>query len=273
MSNRDDRLRRAAVVYQRRRRELRWSPDQPASLPVSTLRQTYDMVRTQLSALGPGNTLVEADLMRSLAASRGSVRAALQRLAAEGLVSRKTKVGTRVERFVHLPFSYLLPDEDKVDLDVSMKITTSVVTAPHFLQNMFGLEASLSVAMIDGVMSHGTEPIGVSVGYVPLTPEEAKLAERWQRSTLGTIDFIEQQLGVQLGFSRASLGALACDAETSQRLAVAEGAHMLWLEQVFVDEAGDDRGLLHAHYRADRVGFSGFMQRRPDVSRAPWAAA
>jgi GntR family transcriptional regulator len=269
---REDKTLRGAVAFQRRRREL-LRANQRASLVNSSVRQTYDLVRTQLSTLAPGNALVEADLMRSLAASRGAVRGALQRLADEGLVSRKTKVGTRVERFVHLPFSYLLPDEDKPTLDMTVTTTTSVVAAPDFLQEIFGLEPQSSVAVIDGQAFYGSTPIGLSVGYVPLTAAQAAHADRWTSSTVGTIDFIEQHLGIALESSRATLGVLVCDAETARRLVVADGAPMMWLKQIFVDVDGNDRGLLHAWYRADRVGFSGRMQRRcSDPPAAPWSA-
>jgi GntR family transcriptional regulator len=269
MSTPECRPTREAVAYERRRRELGRAGG-GAFVAGSSARQTYDFLRTRLAGLAPGDVLVEADLMRSLAASRGAVRSALQRLADEGLVSRKTKLGTRVERFVQLPFSHLLPDKDKPTFDMTVAVKTSIVPAPSFLQEVLGVSPDSSVAMVDGQMFYGALPIGLSVGYVPLTVEELARGAELERSTLGTIDFIEKRLGAQLQFSRATLGALVCDDETAARLSVAPGSPMMWLEQVLVDVDGNDRGLYHARYRADRVGFSGHMQRQHGDA-SPWS--
>jgi GntR family transcriptional regulator len=244
-------------AYERRRRQ------HAIPLATSSIRRTYDLLRSQLPMLDPGDLLVEADLVRSLSSSRGAVRAALQLLADEGLVTRKTKVGTRVERTIHLPFTVLIPDVDKGALyGMSAQVQTSIIAAPEFLQDLFKLDSGSSVAMIEGQMFYGPDPIGLSVSYVPLTVAQADRAEVLSRSTLGVIDFVEQRLDLPLQASRARLGALACDAETASKLTITNGSPMLWLEQIFVDADGRERAILHARYRGDRVAFSGDMQRR-----------
>jgi GntR family transcriptional regulator len=250
-------------AYERRRRQL------ATPLATSSVRRTYDLLRSHLPSLGPGDLLVEADLVRSLASSRGAVRAALQLLAEEGLVTRKTKVGTRVERSIELPFTVLIPDVDKGTVyGMSSEVGTSIVAAPEFLQDLFELHPGSFVAMIEAQLFYGGDPIGLSISYVPLTAQQAEQGDLLTCSTFGVIDFVERRLDVPLDASHARLGTLACDVETAERLSVPFGSHMLWLEQVFVDVDGRERAILHARYRGDRVVFSGDMQRRWPVATA-----
>ena len=78
---------RPEVIYQRQRQ----SPDR---LNNST-RRTYDLLRSTLVTTGRSMPLVEEELTDALSASRNTVRAVLQQLAREGLVTREPKNGTR----------------------------------------------------------------------------------------------------------------------------------------------------------------------------------
>jgi DNA-binding GntR family transcriptional regulator len=65
--------------------------------------EIVDSIRERIrkGRLVPGQRLVEADIMRELAASRGRVREALQRLSTEGLVTIEEFRGASVTHFTH----------------------------------------------------------------------------------------------------------------------------------------------------------------------------
>src|SRR5258706_14397831 len=86
---------RPEVIYQRQRN----SPDR---LNNST-RPTYDLLRSALVAMGRSVTLVEGELTDAMSASRSTVRAVLQQLAREGLVTREPKNGNPATGSLLLP--------------------------------------------------------------------------------------------------------------------------------------------------------------------------
>src|ERR1700736_5553842 len=78
---------RPEVLYQRQRQ----SPDRLNN----SARRTYDLLRSTLVSTARSMLLVEQELPDALPASRNTVRAVLQQLAREGLVTREPKNGTR----------------------------------------------------------------------------------------------------------------------------------------------------------------------------------
>src|ERR1700737_1503420 len=93
---------RPEVLYQRQRQ----SPDRLNN----SARRTYDLLRSTLVSNGRHMPLVERDLTDALSASRNTVRAVLQQLAREGLVTRDPKHGTRATGSPCLPLDTLTPD-------------------------------------------------------------------------------------------------------------------------------------------------------------------
>jgi GntR family transcriptional regulator len=239
------------VAYQRRRT----MPDHSNR----SLQRTYDLLRSHLHSIEPGGLLVEADLVRSLSSSRNAVRAALQLLAAEGLVARKTKVGTTSHGATFLPLNDILSDRQKsTTYGIHTGIATSIILVPELVRSRLRLEAGSSVAVIDGLIYAEGEPIGTSVGYVGLTASEAA---RFPNQNLGTVSFLEESLQVELGDCETCMATATCDAETAHRLSIEEGATMLWLEDLIRDTDGRPRAIKQARFRGDRVAFSAVARR------------
>ena len=92
---------RPEVLYQRQRQ----SPDRLNNSP----RRTYDLLRSTLVTAGRSMRLVEHELTDALSASRNTIRAVLQQLAREGLVTREPKNGTRATGSLLLPIDELSP--------------------------------------------------------------------------------------------------------------------------------------------------------------------
>lgn len=245
----------------RREYERRRAGAQPRSHSNRSIARVYDLVRTYLPRLESGDILSEAELMKAMSSSRNTVRAALRLLTHDGLLTRKSRLGTRARKSLQLPLDVLLPDRDQPAVGMSAEVETHVGKAPIFIEELFDLPPDSTVAITSGLLFSGRQRIGVNAGYVPLTQGEAGRAGELRANKEGIIDFLEHALDVRVVGSYSRIGALACDAETAERLGITEGMPMLWLEMIFVDEDGRDRGLLHARYRADVVDFSGIMQR------------
>jgi DNA-binding GntR family transcriptional regulator len=73
----------------------------PAGREAVSVREVVDWMRERIrrGRFAPGQRLVEADIMREVAASRSRVREALQRLATEGLVTIEEFRGASVKHF------------------------------------------------------------------------------------------------------------------------------------------------------------------------------
>jgi GntR family transcriptional regulator len=256
-----------AHVVQQRHVESRLAFQRHRTTPSranNSLQRTYDLLRSHLHGLEPGRPLVEAELVRALSSSRNTVRAALQLLAEEGLVLRKTKVGTMALGSTLLPLNDLLTDEDHITTyRIHSGIETSIIEVPEMVRAWLALEPGSSVAVIDAVIYLGEAPIGTSVGYVGLTPEQA---ERFPDQNRDMITFLEESLEVALGDAETRMATVSCDAETAGRLGIHEGAAMLWLEDLIRDVDGRPRAIKQTRYRGDRVAFSAVARRRAAAS-------
>ena len=227
----------------------------------NSVRRTYDLLRSTLPSLGPDAVLVEEELISSLSASRNTVRVALQRLAAQGLVKRGRKVGTTVEASMMLPIGDLivLSDVDGAH-DIHDRILEStVITAPALIRQRLELPDDAVVAVIEGLVLDGAEPLALSASYVTLPPGHA---EHLGRTGPEVVSILENELDVTVGRSDAVLAAVSCDTQTAELLGIAEGSPVLWLEDLLKDEAGTPRALSQVRYRADRVSFSASATRR-----------
>jgi GntR family transcriptional regulator len=241
------------VVYQRRR-------DLPPRAN-NSLRRTYDLLRSSLHhSLEPGCLLVESELVQTLSSSRNTVRAALQLLAREGLVTRGPKIGTTVRGSTVLPLTDLLTVQDKA-LAYRMQtegLGTTVIPVPELVRRWLRLPPGSSVAVIEGLVYQDDEPVGLSVSYVGLTAEQE---HEVGQNTSDVIGLLEERLQISLGECETTVAALACDRETADLLGIAEGAPMLWFEDFMRDTDGRPRAFCQLRYRGDRVAFSAIARR------------
>lgn len=243
------------VIYQRNRQV-------PGRLNNSP-RRTYDLLRSTLTGNDGEMFLVEGELTNALSASRNTVRAVLQQLAKEGLVTRAPKNGTRAAESLVLRLDELGPvaqfggDRQKVRVEARV-LECQFLGCPQMVRDRLQLPADWTVLMVESLVLWGDAPLGLSVSYIALGEEQPAGMSLEEPDV---ILLLEQHLGVRVRGSRTTVGAVAADEQTAALIGVDVGAAMIWLEDVIEDEDGQPRALSQLRLRGDRVAFASKAQR------------
>ncbi|CAA0133211.1 HTH-type transcriptional repressor DasR [Mycolicibacterium vanbaalenii] len=206
--------------------------------------------------------LVERELTDALSASRSTVRAVLQQLAREGLVTREPKNGTRAIGSLLLPIDEL-KTMDQLAREPSAPLETHTIECrqvgrPPVVCDRLGLPVGWSVLMIESLLVHDGLTIGVTVGYIAVSEGQSRGIDV---EGLDVISILEQKLGIDIGPSRSTVGAVTADEQTADLMGVDVGAPLIWLEDVIEDDAGQPRALSQLRLRGDRIAFSAMTRR------------
>jgi GntR family transcriptional regulator len=207
-------------------------------------------------------SLVEDELTDSLSASRSTVRAVLQQLARDGLVTREPKNGTRSTGAVLLPINELKTAAQFAS-EPSIRMETRTLECrplgrPPMVSERLRLPAGWTVLMTENLRLQNGVPIGLAVEYIAVPEDRSSTIEA---NGQGVVAVLERQLGVRIGTCRTTIGALAADEQTAQLLDVEVGAPLMWLEDVIEDEYGRPRALSQLRLRGDRVALQGIARR------------
>jgi GntR family transcriptional regulator len=190
--------------------------------------------------------LVERELTDALSASRTTVRTVLQQLAREGLVTREPKNGTRATGSLLLPIDQLITFQTRA-------LECRPLGCPPMVRDRLRLPAGWTVLMIESLVLEDEVPLGLAVAYIALAEDysgDVKIDEG------DVILLLEQQLGIRIGGSQTTVGAVAADEQTAELIGVEVGAPLVWLEDVIEDENRQPRALSQLRLRGDRVAFS-----------------
>ena len=201
--------------------------------------------------------LVERELTDALSASRNTVRAVLQQLAREGLVTREPKNGTRATGSLLLRIDELSPVTEFAAGPSSAVETRTLerqpLGCPPMVRDRLRLPVGWTVLMIESLVLENGLPLGLSVSYIALGEEQSP---DFDIDEPDVILILERQLGLRIGGSQTTIGALAADEQTAELIGVDVGAPLVWLEDVISDEDGQPRALAQLKLRGDRVTFS-----------------
>lgn len=221
----------------------------------NSLRRTYDLLRSTLQSAEGTVYLVEGELMDALSASRNTVRAVLQQMAKDGLVTRSPKRGTQSAEQFLLKLNSLSPVRELASASTihtelrALEIQT--VGCPRMVRERLALPADSTVLMIEGLLTHCEVPMGLTVSYIALTGQERDVVVDEPDAIL----FLEKHLGAKITSSRTTIGATAADAQSAELIGLEPGAPMIFLEDVLEDEKGRPRAISQFRLRSDRVAF------------------
>jgi GntR family transcriptional regulator len=201
----------------------------------------------------------EAEIGRELGVSQGTVRKALDSLAAERLVVRRQGKGTFVVE--HTPedvlfrFFQIYEDDGTRIIPGSIRITARTMLADEQQRSRLELPKGAHVIRIDRLRTREAKPFMAETILLPRARFPG-LAER--KDIPNTLyDLFQQRFGILVARADEQLTAVAAENETARDLGLAPGAPLLRIDRVAF--ALDERpiewrvSLVHldgAHYRA-----------------------
>jgi len=236
----------------------------------NSVRRTYDLVRFALPRLDPEAGLAEDELVATCSASRNTIRTVLRSLAEEGLIRRRRREGTTCPGWMVLPIDEVmkfgeLEGTSGVVLR-SVALETLVIPAPAIVRDRLNLPIGALVLVVEGMLCDEDDvPLALTVSYLALDGSEGTPP---LPRTADPVAFLEDELGVVLGPSTTTVGAMSADTATAHCLGIPEGAALLWFEDVLTDTTGQPRALSQFRLRGDRIATSATVRRRTS-SRYP----
>lgn len=230
----------------------------PSAIPMAEThatnqtRRAYDQLRALIRSgdVVADEKLVEDRLMRSLGITRSAIREALRMLAAEGLVSRQRRSGTRLSKPVlQLPIDDILPWRATTTFSVIRTDYRTVVATPKVMEQLESDDKF--VGLVEHCFFDGEVAVGVRTAYFRRTFEQP---DTWATCP-SLAEAFEQVYGSPLAEIRSVIDAVGCDATTGKMLGIETGAAVLVREQLLFDARGIPQEYTFSHYRADSVSF------------------
>ncbi len=250
-------------------------------LPLPKYHQVYLVLRENLEdgrfAQGvPG----ELTLMKEFGVARVTVRKALERLAAEGLIERSPGRGTVALRrpgatrkpsgrgVSHL--TGLLENIVNVGLHTSVRVfSCEVLPASDAVALQLGLEPGAPVQKAVRVRSSREGPLSHITTHVPQS-----LARAFGRRDLARkpILVLLEESGVEIGRATQTISARLADAAVAQRLEVAVGSALLAVSRLIFDRSERPVQWLQGLYRPDRYQYEMQLSRVGDIDAKVWVS-
>ena len=204
----------------------------------------------------------EVELAGRFKVSQGTVRKAIDELAAENLVMRRqgkgTFVSTHHEARAHFRFLRLMPDEGVPHQPDNKIIEVKRMRAPAEVARLLDLKSGDAVVYIKRVMSFDGAPTILEEMWLPGLLFKGLTAERLVEYKGPMYGLFESEFGTRMIRASEKIRAVAADAGAAQFLHVDEGTPLLCAERVsftYGDKAVElRRGIYltsHHHYQND----------------------
>jgi GntR family transcriptional regulator len=231
----------------------------------SEARRVYALLRTAIRTrvVATGELLVEATLMRQFATTRRAVRGALSQLAADGLVERLPRLGTKVrDVFEGVEIGLPVGEGDGYDIGLPAGTTETYRIEPIYAEVVPGspvigalleLDPTADVSMAEYLISSERGPFCVETCYwaPEVTPRMPFVADRDDDLPSS----FERHFGIPLKRSSTSVEAIQGDENTCGLLGLAPASPLLLSEKVLYDANDVPRELQYIYYAASRAYF------------------
>ncbi|WP_332814553.1 GntR family transcriptional regulator [Ramlibacter sp.] len=207
----------------------------------------------------PGEAIPsEMDLAARFRVSQGTVRKAIDELAAENLLVRRqgkgTFVATHSEQQVRYRFLKLVPDSGGRDEAGSAERTILEcrrTRASAEVARALGLHTSDAVIQVRRVLSFAGEPTILEDLWLPGTAFKGLTAEQMADYQGPTYAMFEIEFGVRMVRAEEKLRAVAADAQQSELLNVPRGTPLLSVERIAYTYNDVPMELRRGLYRTD----------------------
>ena len=247
-----------------------------SAMPLPKYHQVYLVLREQL-AEGRFDAGVppEMQLVKQFGVARVTVRKALEKLAAEGLITRAPGRGTVAVRRdrpaasrAHL--TGLLENIVSMGLRTSVQVLScDLLPAPHAVASQLDLPPSAVVQKAVRVRSTAEGPLSHITTFVP-----AALAAGFGRDELASqpILLLLEAQGVKIGRASQSITARLADAAVAPHLGVAVGSALLAVDRLIFDQQERPVQWLQGLYRPDRYQYEMQLSRVGDIDAKVWVS-
>ncbi|MBT8459749.1 MAG: GntR family transcriptional regulator [Boseongicola sp.] len=231
-------------------------------------RRVYLLLRDDISngRYGEGEFLPgENRLADTLNVSRITVRRALESLAADGWIEKKTGAGSVVlsrrgkDDKIAANFATLIPQLVEFDRKTTARLLSFSYGSPSVsVANSLGMPKGGRVQTAVRVRFSDGEPFSYLTTHVP-----EDIARNYDETDLATQPLFRllERSGVQVEGADQSVTATLAGPDVAEALEVSVGSPLLWLERIVRDSNGRGVEHLSALYRPDRFRLEMSMTR------------
>ena len=220
-------------------RDQNHPPARVASPTFSPLyRQIKDFMIRSLEAgeWGPGDAIPsEGELAARFNVSQGTVRKAIDEMAAENLLVRRQGKGTFVASHddprSFYRFLRLVPDDGKYEQGVSVPLSCTLCPATDEVARALGLAPGAPVIHVERVLRFRGEPVVLDQIYLVAELFPGLTLERLSASERSLYSLFENDYGVRMIHAEERLRAVAAEAYSAALLGVAPGVPLLLVER------------------------------------------
>jgi len=259
-----------------------------AVLPLPKYHQIYLVLREQLDEGRFADGLPgEMALMQQFSVARVTVRRALERLAAEGLIAREPGRGTRPIA------SSDRPAAAEPGLGRGADPATQSARLTGLLENLVSVSLNTTVQVLEVGLVLASEPVARALDIA--TGDGVQKAVRVRSTAAGPLSLITtwvpqalaagfgareladkpilmllEASGVHVGRAHQTISARLADAQVAEQLGVSVGSALLAVRRVVFDTRDRPVQYLHGLYRPDRYEYQMQLSRVGDIDAKVW---
>lgn len=178
----------------------------------------------------------EIELAARYRVSQGTVRKAIDELAAEHLLVRRqgkgTFVATHIEARTQFRFLRLTPDEGEQRYPDSRILECRRVRAPAEIARLLDLRAGDSTVLIRRLLSHGGTPFVLDEIWLPGAIFRGITSERLADSKVPLYSLFESEFGTKMVRADEKIRAVLADAAVAEVLKIPVRAPLLSVDRV-----------------------------------------
>lgn len=209
----------------------------PAFSPLYQQIKSLIMRELQAGVWKPGEAIPsELDLASRFKVSQGTVRKAIDELAAENLLLRRqgkgTFVATHAEQQVQFRFLRLMPDDGQ-PMDMERRLVDCQrVRAPAPVARALDCRSGDAVVQMRRLLLAGGKPVVFDEIWLPGNLFKGLTSERLAEYKGPMYGMFEAEFGVRMIRAEEKIRAMAADAAAAAMLGVAQGAPLLSVERL-----------------------------------------